>query len=499
MEKYQVESTEINDDEIEIDLAILFGDMWKGIKRFWWLLLLFIALAASIAVYFSVRIYTPKYRAAATFSVAVNTQNSSAYDEEDSYGFTYKKSITSQMADTFPYILQSNVLQNIVANELGVEQLNGTISIESYTDSNLFRLMVDSDNAQDAYNILQSVVSNYPQIATFVIGDTKLNIIESPSLPSTPENPLSIQKNVLIGCGIGLLFGLIVMFIYAVSRKTIRTVEDFKKKTNVSCVGTIPKVVFKKRNKGIDQSITLQNRKVGMAFEESMRSITNRVLRSLEKKEQKVVLVTSTLPNEGKTICSVNLAYSLAQRKKKVLLIDADLRNPTITDMPGAETVKNEGLAEVLQGKITIKDALIKVEKVPMYLIAGSEGYSRPTRLLVKSGLNELLNTLKETFDYVIIDTPPNAIVSDASIIAQYADAAVYVVRQDYVNEGRFIESLESLVDSGVDIIGCVLNGVESGVSGYGYGYGKYGRYGRYGKYGQYGKYSKYGYGHTEK
>lgn len=194
--------------------------------------------------YVSARKYTPLYTSKATFTIlAAYVDNYAGY----SYRYYYNSQTASQMAVTFPYILNSYLLQEIVCEDLGVPYLNGSINAVAIPDTNLFTIMVTSTNPNDAYHILNSVIRNYPKVAEFVIGDTKMNMLSSPKVPTNPTNRPVYSRMTKIGFLAGCVLGCGFIFLYALTRTTIRKVDDVKKILNLECLGVLPVVKFKRR------------------------------------------------------------------------------------------------------------------------------------------------------------------------------------------------------------------------------------------------------------
>ena len=262
----------------------------------------------------------------------------------------------------------------------------------------------------------------------------------------------------------------------------------------------MPSVVFKKRSRSREPVVALDEEGIPFSFVESMRTIRHRVEREAQKYGAKTILVTSALQSEGKTTTAVNLAIALANRKHNVLLIDGDLRNPSVCASLGLEPAEN-GMVDLLSEKCSLNEVLMPYKnRKHLVLIPGGKPIDNPTALWSSDCARELMAKLRDNCDFVIIDTPPSAIVSDSSLIARYSDGCVFVVRQDYAEIDTLREGIEMLGGTNCKLLGCVLNHAEAGGSGYGYGRYGYGRYG-YGRYG-YGKYgygkTSYGYGETD-
>ncbi|KHD44221.1 tyrosine-protein kinase [Streptococcus hongkongensis] len=194
----------------------------------------------------------------------------------------------------------------------------------------------------------------------------------------------------------------------------------------------------------------------------------------------KVITLTSVQPAEGKSTTSTNLAISFAKAGFKTLLIDADIRNSVMSGTFKANE-KYEGLSSYLSGNAELS-AVISYTNIPnMMLIPSGQVPPNPTTLLQNSNFNFMIDTVKELFDYVIIDTPPIGLVIDSAIISQKADATILVTEAGVIKR-RFIQKAKDQMEqSGVQFLGVILNKVEDTIDSYG-GYGSYGSYGDYGK-----------------
>lgn len=246
-----------------------------------------------------------------------------------------------------------------------------------------------------------------------------------------------------------------------------------------------------------------------MSYLEAIRKLRIRIMKDVEKKEYQTLLVTSSIPGEGKTTLSANLAISIAQQGKKVLLVDCDLRNPSIAGVMN-EQEPHPGLGSVLKKEVPLSEAITNVklpkertnENGSLHVIFGGAPDGENSLLIGSEHMRALIKALKSKYDIIILDTAPSELLADAPLLGKYVDAALYVIRYDYTKLSEIREGVESLALSGIDMLGYVFNGDNSsGGQGYGYGYRRYGNYGSYGShYGSYGKYGAYGhYGKMEK
>jgi capsular exopolysaccharide synthesis family protein len=204
---------------------------------------------------------------------------------------------------------------------------------------------------------------------------------------------------------------------------------------------------------------------------EEYRSLRTHVLHKSQKQKLQAIVVASVSPSEGKSVTALNLSWMLAQTDGvKALIIDSDLRMPSLTDYLGIETEK--GLSEVLAGKSSLKDSIIKLDPAGLHLLPGGEARSDVAELISGPKFKEILREAREMFDYVIIDAPPLGIFTDATVLINQADSAILVVRANrtrYKDVDRILESLPR-----ERMLGAVLNQSEDVLSETHYNYGYY-------------------------
>lgn len=470
------EKREVGADQKDGLLDIgLFVDMgWSCIRRYWVWMLVIISVSSSIA-WFSVNwSYTPTYTASTTFIVNTNT----AYSYNQEY---YNKATANQLSKTFPYIISNSALQRMIEEDLGVSSIPGTIKAEAMEGTNLITISATAYSPQTAYDILQSVLETYPKVARPVIGDTSMNVVEETGVPTSANQAMNNSGVARRGFAIGVLICFAWIALYVMGRKTIRKEEEMKTMLNIRCLASVPKVQFKKTRSVKKNQILLDNTRVSYSFTESYRTIRTRVERVINEAGSKVFLVSSASPGEGKTTVSVNLALSLAQKGKKVVLIDLDLRNPSVMRAFGKKE-KRYGIAEVLQGKVPLNEVIVPYGDTTLKIIPGGKPVQLTAKLLNSQALELIFKVLQAQADCIIIDTPPSGLLSDAAQIAKFADEGIFVVRQDFSSIDRIKEGIEMLTDTELHIAGCILNYAETGIMGYGsYGYRRYGKYGKYG------------------
>lgn len=212
----------------------------------------------------------------------------------------------------------------------------------------------------------------------------------------------------------------------------------------------------------------------------------------------KTILLTSCTPNEGKSTIAFRLSRALAEDGKKVMLIDADLRKSVLIGRYGVTGEhKIEGLSHYLSGQSKLDDVMCETNIENMHVIFAGPSVPNPTELIGNSYFADMINTLKEQYDYIIIDAPPLGSVIDAAILTKVCDGSILVIENDVISY-RFAQGVKKQLElTDCKIIGVILNKYDiygkGKYKGYYSGYyrkRKYKGYGMYGRYGNYGEYS---------
>ncbi len=206
----------------------------------------------------------------------------------------------------------------------------------------------------------------------------------------------------------------------------------------------------------------------------------------------KKIMITSTLANEGKTNVSVNLALTLAGYDKKVCLVECDLRRPSVHRFIKVNR-NTEGLTNVLKGEIELKKAIKNVTGTNMDILLAGATPPNPSELLSSTKMKDVIDELEGMYDYVIYDTPPVLLVTDAAALGRFMNGALLVVKHDATEKGLVVKAKKNLDSAGVKILGAVYS-IYSEKSARAYSYSKYSSYNYYYYYGGY-----YGYGNERK
>ena len=289
------------------------------------------------------------------------------------------------------------------------------------------------------------------------------------AMPSSEPVKPKRRVIVLVAFVSALLFGVVIAFVQDSLNDTIKTTQDIELQLQQRALGMVPHIPGKIALAEINKLFfSTEQRQVS----ESIRSIRTSVsLLGIERPIQ-VMAVTSSVPEEGKSTVSCNMAFAMSQLDK-VLIIDADMRKPTVAKrfaLPAFQV----GLANYLAGTEDLNDCIVTDEQSGVDIMAAGTIPLNPLELLSSPRLQELLTLLRGRYQRIIIDTPPVQAVSDALVISQFVDAVLMVVKADQTRSGLVKHSLSSLINAHARVLGVVLNDLdlskaEKYYGGYGY------------------------------
>ena len=303
-------------------------------------------------------------------------------------------------------------------------------------------------------------------------------------------NAKAKSKTTMMYLVIGLLIPMVLIVLSELLNNKIRSPKDVSKLKTFRLIGTLRHA----RN----QNPTLVRDSPRSSYAEMMRAIRTRVEFILQRKDKLTICITSTESGDGKTFLSTNLAALYAMTGKKTLLVDLDLRKPNIHTKLGVDN--GSGLSNYLIGDCTLEEAMIRNTPFGFDLLRAGTIPPNPGELVHSDKLEQLLEKLRQEYDFIVMDTSPIGLVPDAYTIIEHSDLCLYVIRCMQTTKSFCQQTLDQMAEvvDNANKIQLVLSdipteGRHSYGSGYGYGYGGYGSYG-YGHFG-YGGYGGYGYG----
>ena len=343
-------------------------------------------------------------------------------------------------------------------------------------------LKQNRDSIEGPYN---RIITRVEEISINKIGAQGENIfIDTPAVKPVTKSWPSHGKNLLIAIilGGGLAVGLCFFLDYMDT--TIKSDNDVRRYLGSAVIGGIPGVTSKKELKG-GQVDTIANHNPTSHAAEAFRSLRTSLTFARPNKRIEVLVVSSTMPAEGKSMTAINLAITNAASSRRTLLIDADMRKPRLHNV--FSTSSEHGLSSYLtEKKVTLPEVVSPTEIESLDFMKCGPLPRNPAELLDSSRFTEMLTEARQAYDMVVIDSPPGFALVDPLIIARQADGLLLVVRSFVTPKEIAGQLSQRLRDAGADLLGICLNNVDVPRGGHGYGNYRY----------QYGKYYKKYYSH---
>ena len=262
---------------------------------------------------------------------------------------------------------------------------------------------------------------------------------------------------------IGLLLGIILATILQGLNRKISSRQELENLTDLAVLGLIPELPH--ANAKLEVYNNPHTR-----FTESFRSLRTNLINKKDNEDGKIILITSTIANEGKTTIVSNLASTFQMARHKTIILSLDLRKPTLHKYFNLQNEK--GMSTYLGGKDSIQDIIFATKHTHLHVVTSGSIPENPSELILSNRLTELLEILKTRYDYIFIDTAPIGLVSDSIQLMKLSDQNIIVFRENY-SEESFLESLNNIVEKHqLKNLGLVLNRSKSKSKSYGYGYG---------------------------
>jgi capsular exopolysaccharide synthesis family protein len=310
---------------------------------------------------------------------------------------------------------------------------------------------------------LQSLLARIKETAmTSTIETQNARIIDQalpPKRPISPNIPLNLGLGFLGGIGLGLAFAFFVAYV----DDRVKSSFDIEAVVGLPLIGIIPEIKRMEQPEKAQIVVNNADRQVAEAF----LTLHSSLRLKDESKNAKVILTTSTIPGEGKTFLTTNIALTFAAHGERVVAVDCDLRKPNIHKSFRVENLK--GVIDVITGTASLDEVIVRNLHPNFDVIPAGGRAKNPTQILNSKNFELMLSDLKKRYDRVFIDTPPLAAVSDAMIILPLCDGSIFTIFFNKVRRKAAQFAAKKLLEANVPVFGAVLNGLNLAVSGYYY------------------------------
>ena len=484
------EKTIEKNDEIEIDLQRLLGAL---LKRSWLIGIVAVvfAVAAFLGTYFFI---TPQYQSAAMFYV-----NNSSLSLGDASLSIESSDITASrnLVKSYIVILRTRETINMVIDYAGVNRtygaVRGMISAASVDNTEIFQVVVTSPDPEEAEAIANAIAYVLPKRIGSIIEGTSAKVVDSAVRPVNPSSP-NYSKNTMIGFLGGAVLMALLIVVLELLDIAIRSEEDIARVCSHPVLAAVPDMAApekagkyyyrsygRRRDPKPNEVKALVGNDISFSASEAYKLLRTKLQFSFaDEGGSRVIGVSSALTGEGKSLSAVNLAFSMSQLGKRVLLIGCDMRRPSMSQKLPVQQIP--GLSDFLTGQSGAEN-LIQVCGIPgseraFHVIAAGRTPPNPIELLSSARMEKMIEKLRGSYEYIILDLPPVGEVSDALAVARITDGMLLVVRQNQCDRHSLAAAVRQFEFVDSRILGVVFNCVgQSGTH-----YGKY-RYRYYRKY----------------
>lgn len=448
----------------ELETRRLMGTL---LRKAW-----FICLVTVLSVMFGVIIarywVTPKYQASALFYVNTSItigKEEQPTGESDPTGETEGEiviigdiSAAKQLVDSYMVILQTGKtltqVKEHAATGASIEQLRSMISAASVSSTEFFQVVVTGTDPEETYQVANAIAAVLPGQVSSIMDSSSATIVDTAVKPSAPAIPNRILY-ILVAIVVGGVFSVVAVVAGLLMDSRVRDIADLPDRYDI--LATIPHM----GNKNSPSAFVGKN----MSYEamECYKLLRTKLQLSFADVEGcRVIGVTGTQSGEGKSLTCVNLAHSLTQLGSRILLIDCDLRRPTLFEKLPIE--RTPGLTDYLTGQCPASEIFqscgFSEDIGIMQVIAAGTEPPEPVKLLASEKMQNLLTRLRQEYDYILLDLPPVGEVSDALTVASQTDGMIPVVRQNLCHRNALNDALKQLEFVNTHILGLVYNGV---------------------------------------
>jgi exopolysaccharide transport family protein len=419
--------------------------------------------------------------------------------------------LSTQFGNAYPKVVQLNTQLKEVDAQLQTETIKVVSRVRSgylaaLQHETMLRQAMDNQK-QEAnklnesaieYSLLKRDVESYRTLyeglmeklkeagVTAGLRSNNIRSVDKARVPTYPSEP-NVPRNLAFALALGLSTGIGLAFLLEGIDNTVRTPEQAQAISGLPSLGMIPlgsksgleaaaKRLTVASSREAVELVTQSRPQSQMA--ESYRALRTSLLLTSLGGPPKVILITSALPQEGKTTTSINTAIVLAQKGTRVLLMDADLRRPSIHKTLGMGP--KTGLSNVLTGNATLQQAVVRSNILPtLFVLSAGTPPPNPAELLASSNMKDILAELREQYDHIVVDTPPTLSVTDAVVMSTRADAVVLVIRSGQTTKQALRRSRDLLMQVNARVSGVLLNAVDLSSPDYYYYYEYQGKYGQ--------------------
>lgn len=452
--------------------ALNFQEVIRLLRSRWLTVCVTIVVAVLGAVAVSL-LTTPLYQASTRLFVSTTTGGASVSD-------TYQGNRLSQeRVVSYTELLMGQTLAQRTIDKLGLDMsadsLREHVKASAKPDTVLIDVAILDDSPVRARDIANALSDEFVVMARELetpedgsSPDARVVVEQRAFIPNDPVVPKT-ARNIALGLAVGVILGIALAVLRDMLDNTVKNRETLEEITGSGIVGSIP--LDKERRK--EPAISFESDSSSIA--EAFRKLRTNLQFLAVDNPPRVIVVTSSMPNEGKSTTAINVALALAEAEHNVVLVDGDMRRPMLHTY--LDLVGQVGFSTVLSGGASLDEVLQKTNYPGLTVLTSGAVPPNPSELLGSLAAKKLLSELRSQFDYVIVDSSPLLAVTDAALLAAGADGVLIMARFSQTKRDQLAHAVGNLKDVGASVLGTVFTMTPTrGNSSYSYNYGYYGQ-----------------------
>ncbi|MDF2906315.1 MAG: hypothetical protein K0R34_1636 [Herbinix sp.] len=353
---------------------------------------------------------------------------------------------------------------------LSLKELKKMTSIQSVNNTEIFEISVTSKDPYESFRIVETIQSIVPDLIRNIKSSAEISVVDPVVVPTQPSGP-NVLLNTALGGMIGFVLSVIAAFLIELLDVKVKNQEDLSDKYQLPILGSIPIhhgqeknndsnrtfLFFLKKSNRKKSSMVLRRDETKFFVTEAYNALRTNLRFLLRKEGCKKILVNSPIPEEGKSTTGTNIAVTIAQTGAKVLLLDCDLRKGTLHQFFNLKSAP--GVSDVLSGLKEEKEVMQETPYANLSVITMGAIPPNPAELLASTQMEEFIRRLEKNYEYIIIDSPPVNIVSDALSMIKLVDGILVVVKENFTTHPNIVNALSKYKLADARILGFVING----------------------------------------
>ena len=452
----------------EIDIKDFLNYLKEKILYIIASVLLFIALLLIYTIFIKV----PKYSTYTTIAL-VKANTESSYTQSD-------YSLNKGLVTTYSVIVKSKKVLDTTIKELNLdysrEKLAGEITVTSPDETQLIKITVEDASAKKAYDITKSISDAFTKEVSSTYEMNNIRVIEEPEITKIVSNN-TLKRDIVLGFAAGLFISCGILFVIYYFDDTIKYTENIEEELGLPVLAKVFKSRIEdlsKRGGKVTNTELILSKYPKSVVSESVKTLRTNLEFSSIDKTIRTILITSSIPGEGKSFISTNLAISFAQANKRVLLIDCDMRKGRIHKI--FKVNNNEGYSNLLIDDIAnFKNYVKKTSIDGLSVITRGAIPPNPSELLNSTKNKELIKELKKHYDKIIFDGVPCSGLPDSIIVSSLVDKVIIVSCNKFTPKSEFMSTKNTLEKANAPLAGFIVNKIDSKSGVYGKYYYYYG------------------------